>query len=302
MVQKLDSSRLQRLIILAFTILVFGILASGISGVKPRAGEVVFAPKQDRLIPEREIPLDTTATVRDIDRGNPWLYLFGFTAVAVAVYMAWRYPQVRYGMLAVFLFVSFVLIMIYLYRLFYIPPPQDNADAVFPVQNIQERPDADLFNNPPNWVNTVSLVVTAVILLLGGLAAWLISRIQHRRKPPLEIVSLEAEAALADLYAGVKVKDAVMRCYVDMSRALGRQRGLVRQQGMTPREFEEVLAEQGLPAQSVKRLTRLFERVRYGGKTSSEHERQEAIAALEEIIVVVKNQAEIEPDPVTVTA
>jgi hypothetical protein len=288
MVQSLDNSRLRRLIVLGLTILVFGILAAGISSVKPRAGEIVFAPKQEQVIPDRETELDTTPVTRDIDRGNPWLYLLGFTAVAVSIYAAWRYPRVRYGILVVFLFTAFVLTMIYLYKLFYVPPPQDSADAVFAGRPIPERPDEELFNNPPDWISTVSLVVTAVILVIIGVVVWIVLRIQRRRKPPLEIVSLEAEAALADLYAGVKVKDAVTRCYVDMSRALGRQRGIVRQQGMTAREFENVLVEEGLPPQSVTRLTRLFERVRYGGQEATDQDRQEAIAALEEIVAAVK--------------
>ncbi|HIE54790.1 MAG TPA: DUF4129 domain-containing protein, partial [Chromatiaceae bacterium] len=264
MTQSLDNSRVRRLIVLGLTILVFGILAAGISSVKPRAGEIVFAPKQEQVIPDRETELDTTPVTRDIDRGNPWLYLLGFAAIAVSIYAAWRYPRVRYGILVVFLFTAFVLTAIYLYKLFYVPPPQDSADAVFASRPIPERPDEELFNNPPDWISTVSLVVTAVILVIIGAVVWIVVRIQRRRKPPLEIVSLEAEAALADLYAGVEVKDAITRCYVDMSRALARQRGLARRQGMTAREFENMLVEEGLPPQSVTRLTRLFERVRYG--------------------------------------
>ncbi len=290
MVHSLDKPRLQRLVVLGLTILVFGVLAAGISNVKPRAGEIVFAPREERVIPERETPRDTTPVVRDIDRGNPWYYLFSFAGIAVAVYAIWRYPRVRYGVLVLFLFTAFVLTMIYLYRLFYVPPPQDSTDAVFASQPLPERPDEELFNNPPDWIGTVSVVVTAVILLATSLVVWLALYLRHRRKPPLEIVSLEAEAALADLYAGVEVKDAVTRCYVDMSRALARQRGIARQQGMTPREFESVLVEEGLPPQSVTRLTRLFERVRYGGQEASERERQEAIAALEEIVAAVKGE------------
>ncbi len=290
MAQSLDNSRLRRLIVLGLTVLVFGVLAAGISSVKLRAGEIVFAPREERVIPERETPLDTTPVTRDIDRGNPWYYLLGFAAIATAVYAAWRYPRVRYGMLVLFLFTAFVLAMIYLYKLFYTPPPQDSADAVFASRPAPERPDEALFNNPPDWIGTVSALVTAVILLGGGLIVWLALHLRRRRKPPLEIVSLEAEAALADLYAGVEVKDAVTRCYVEMSRALARQRGIARRQGMTAREFEDVLVEEGLPPHAVARLTRLFERVRYGGQEASGRDRQEAIAALEEIVAAVKGE------------
>jgi hypothetical protein len=75
-----------------------------------------------------------------------------------------------------------------------------------------------------------------------------------------------------------------MRCYHEMSRVLAEERGLVRGIAMTPREFEVILAEKGLPQQHVRTLTQLFEAVRYGAKPPGESEERQAVDCLEAIV------------------
>ena len=65
-----------------------------------------------------------------------------------------------------------------------------------------------------------------------------------------------------------------------MSRALSRGQNLHRSQGMTPREFEQHLAGHGLKIDDIHQLTRLFEQVRYGGKTPAPRAEREAIHCL----------------------
>jgi len=80
------------------------------------------------------------------------------------------------------------------------------------------------------------------------------------------------------------VRDTVLRCYFQMSRVVSRERSLTRGKAMTPREFEECLAEAGLPGPPVRRLTRLFERVRYGAHQVAQAEEMEALDCLAEVI------------------
>ena len=75
-----------------------------------------------------------------------------------------------------------------------------------------------------------------------------------------------------------------MRCYYDMVRVLNEERGITRPRAMTPREFEERLRELGIPDEPVRRLTRLFEEVRYGAKTPGESEEEQAIFCLNAIV------------------
>ena len=69
-----------------------------------------------------------------------------------------------------------------------------------------------------------------------------------------------------------------------MSDAVSRNRGLFRAKAMTPAEFARRLERAGLPGDAVRRLTRLFEAVRYGGRKSSQKEINEAVSCLTAIL------------------
>lgn len=69
-----------------------------------------------------------------------------------------------------------------------------------------------------------------------------------------------------------------------MSEAVSRKRGLLRSTAMTPSEFARRLERAGLPGEAVGRLTGLFEAVRYGGRTSSQREINEAVSCLTAIL------------------
>ena len=138
------------------------------------------------------------------------------------------------------------------------------------------------FNDlPPDWL---VLAITAGLIMLLMATAWLVWRRNRVSSGPLPQVTRQAQQAIVALQAGGDIKDVVTRCYVEMSRALSAQRGLLREVAMTPREFEARLQQAGLPGQAVQRLTRLFESVRYGAKPPGEREQHEAIACLSAIV------------------
>ncbi|HET9223096.1 MAG TPA: DUF4129 domain-containing protein, partial [Roseiflexaceae bacterium] len=134
--------------------------------------------------------------------------------------------------------------------------------------------------NPTSW-----LIVVVSALLVGLLLAaiWFFWRRLRAQASPLERLANQAEQALADLQSGGDLKDTVLRCYREMSRILSEQRGVTRPRDMTPREFEQQLAAVGLGDEHIRRLTRLFERVRYGARQAGEHEEREAVACLSAI-------------------
>jgi hypothetical protein len=138
-------------------------------------------------------------------------------------------------------------------------------------------------SQPPEWVVIiVSLVLAAVIVAL----IWLMLRRRRTAQPVDQArqVAAEAEEALAELQAGGDLRDTVMRCYSEMSEVLSRTSGLARRGSMTPREFEQFLIGAGVRDAHIQRLTRLFEAVRYGGRTTGERERREAIDCLTAIV------------------
>jgi hypothetical protein len=139
--------------------------------------------------------------------------------------------------------------------------------------------------DPPQWL-IVTITLTVIALLLG--VAWFLwQRRAHRYQgDPLALLALEAQQAIETLHAGSDLKDTVMRCYAEMSQVLHEQRGIQRQNAMTPREFEKHLAGIGLRDEHIRRLTRLFESVRYGTYVSSERDKREAMDCLRAIVRV----------------
>jgi hypothetical protein len=93
------------------------------------------------------------------------------------------------------------------------------------------------------------------------------------------------------LEAGGELQDVILRCYAQMLDVLKRQRGIRRKEAMTPAEFATWLKAAGLPDRPVTRLTRLFERVRYGGISSGQAEAMEAIDCLNAIANARERQA-----------
>jgi hypothetical protein len=69
------------------------------------------------------------------------------------------------------------------------------------------------------------------------------------------------------------------------------RRGVTRQRHVTPREFERHLEILGLPGAPVRRLTRLFEAVRYGTAISDDEASATAIAALSAIVDACKGES-----------
>jgi hypothetical protein len=137
------------------------------------------------------------------------------------------------------------------------------------------------------WLTTLGLAVLVAAGLVGGL--WLVWRRRRPQVDPRARLSEEARLAVDALEAGADLKDTVTRCYFEMGRVLSEQRGIRREEAMTPREFEHHLKRVGLPDRHVEQLTRLFERVRYGAKVADEREEREAVACLTAIIEVCAN-------------
>ncbi len=136
----------------------------------------------------------------------------------------------------------------------------------------------------PWWVFMVSFVILAALLvLLWFLYRWWM-RQGSRRASDLDLIRNIAQASLSDLAAGREWNDVIIQSYVRMNEAVGARRGLARHHAATPREFARRLEESGLPAYAVDRLTRLFESARYGGRTSSQTDINEAVACLNSIL------------------
>jgi hypothetical protein len=142
--------------------------------------------------------------------------------------------------------------------------------------------------HPPQVSNLIIYLVSLTIILLFIFMAWIIYRRWHSRPPQKIFNSLEglgeaARLALDDLAAGLDGQDAIIICYTRMSEVVMQKRDMERGKSRTASEFATRLISAGLPGDSVRRLTRLFESARYGMRESQPVEIEEAKACLTEI-------------------
>ena len=100
----------------------------------------------------------------------------------------------------------------------------------------------------------------------------------------MDLVAMEARTTLAELNAGGDLRDLITRCYFNMIRVVTKTHDFEIKQSKTARELEFEFEAIGLPGNHVRRLTRLFEGVRYGAKHSSREENNEAVSCLTAII------------------
>ncbi len=137
--------------------------------------------------------------------------------------------------------------------------------------------------NPPPWL--VIGVSLALGLALAAALFFIVRRILGLRRaaravaaPPDELAAIagEAQRALETLQAGGDLRETILRCYDDMVRVLSERPGVSREFSMTAREFEVRLAALGIADQPIRRLTRLFETVRYSQRAPGPPEVQEA--------------------------
>lgn len=160
-----------------------------------------------------------------------------------------------------------------------VTPTSPAAATAFPTGTALSTIEMDL--HPPGWL--VWLGAAGLGMVAAGAMAgiiWLVWAQTRQRLGPLEQLAQEAERALSSLEAGADLDDTIMRCYQEMGQILKKERGIVRQEAMTPREFEQGLTGTGLPQEAVTQLTRLFERVRYGSGIPAEHEERQAMTCL----------------------
>jgi Domain of unknown function (DUF4129) len=156
-----------------------------------------------------------------------------------------------------------------------------------PTEGLAGSSPTDTFvSNSSQWlVLAVSLGVAVLLTVLVASIAWSVWR-RRRPRHPLERLAQEAQNALDALWAGGDLKNVVIRCYLEMNRVVSAQRGIRRDEAMTPREFEHYLEEKGLPREPVRQLTQLFEEVRYGTLIPGENEKRQAVASLTAIVEV----------------
>lgn len=142
---------------------------------------------------------------------------------------------------------------------------------------------------PPSNISLTSYLVSFGIAALLVVLAWRLYKLWQEYTVNNSSASLHkiagiARSSLHELSSGRDSTDVIMNCYFRMSDVVEDKRNLSRSKSMTPGEFATRLEQAGLPSDAVHGLTRLFERVRYGGHRSATPEVNEAVACLTTIL------------------
>jgi len=141
---------------------------------------------------------------------------------------------------------------------------------------------------PPEETPLLSYLISVVVVLVAVFLAWKLYRVWQELNAggerPLKEIAQVARATLRDLSDGRESTDVILNCYFRMSDVVGDKKKLQRETAMTPTEFARRLEQSGLPGDAVRRLTGLFERVRYGDHKAGPKETNEAVACLTTIL------------------
>ena len=141
---------------------------------------------------------------------------------------------------------------------------------------------------PPQETPLLSYLVSVLVVLVALFLAWKLYRtwqeLNAGRGGSLKEIARVARASLRDLSDGRESTDVILNCYFRMSDVVSDRKSLQRELAMTPAEFATRLEQSGLPGDAVRRLTRLFEGVRYGGHKAGPKETNEAVACLTTIL------------------
>lgn len=142
---------------------------------------------------------------------------------------------------------------------------------------------------PPQSISLTSYLISfgiAILLVIVARkvhAAWKEMNASEA-EPSIKKIAGIARSSLREISSGRDSTDVIINCYLRMSAVVADKRNLNRSVAMTPNEFAGRLEQAGFPGDAVRRLTRLFEKVRYGGHRTDSSAVNEAVACLTTIL------------------
>jgi len=273
--------RLSILLFLGIAFVAIALLSTGLSRVHFEPGKSINL--LGLLL--QKLRSISTAPAPELYTDEPsigWLRPVFWAMLIFSIVYAIVSPQSRKQLLRTFIMVCFLVFLLNRLSDRMTQGSEGRAQGSVAAPAEVRLPDPPAFvSNPPGWF----LALVDIVLALSVLGAiWFIWRRLTPKPDAQALLVREAEAALSDLKAGSDLRDVVLRCYVKMSQVLRESRNIERRSAMTPREFERHLAEVGVRDEHIRRLTRLFEGVRYGAKPAGGRAQREAMDCLRAIV------------------
>lgn len=280
--------RLWLLLLLGGAIVALVALAAGLPQTQLLPGRPFHLGAPPTATPTPETSTDTLSYYKALQVLFTLLIWVGTPLLLASIVWAILRKKREY-LLTVLLALAWAALIVYLQvNVATYPGSLWNNSAETTPEEVESAEPTDVFQpNAPDWLVYAASAGLAALLLVAARATWQALR---QRRQPLELLAKEAQRAVEEIGAGADWRDAVRKCYAEMCRALQKGHGLARQASMTPSEFVVHLEEAGLPVEHIARLTRLFETVRYGGRSAGEKEEAEAIACLKAVAELCRGQ------------
>ena len=179
----------------------------------------------------------------------------------------------------------FFFLRLYGPQLFALQQMVANFQQPAPPTDAQPLPDFQ----PPHLSPTFTYLISFGFALLWIAVMWGLYKgwqryVRLNTKKSLDEIAYIARSSLNDLRSGRDSSDVIINCYLRMSDVVADKRHLQREIAMTPQEFAIRLERAGLPGDAIRRLTRLFEMVRYGDRKSAPKDVTEAVTCLNTIL------------------
>jgi hypothetical protein len=259
------------IVLLALIVLIgLAVLASGLNGLK-----------YDSLILRSDDGIDFTWTInsKEITRSKSLFYLLLVTTTLafIAFIIQMSYPGSVRPMIRKGMFMSLLrLVFLPLVAMIILAYPLLLKDTFMPeLESVLSDPAFSPAKVGAIWGFWIA---AAVMVVASALGVFLLNRGMDKWSRQKELVSIAkiAHSTLKELSSEKPPKNVIVRCYARMTATVNKKRGLSREQSMTPSEFAAYLSRVGLPREDVEGLTRIFERVRYGGQSVDAGEVKEA--------------------------
>lgn len=275
-------TRVARALLAFSSVIALALLGASLTGLKLRPAQMFFSRELPRSV---FIEFDRVVqSASNISVGEALLLVGGILLIFVLVMMMLS-PEMRKQLIKTILRIGLTAWAIfYVLTRFQAQGGLEVDPQLATTEQTQQIVSALPPYTPPAIPNVVVYLVSLTVVLVFVGVGFVIYRVIRPPSRPLVDLARAARSALKDLSSGRRWDDTVISCYIRMSAAVSEQRGLHRQSATTPAEFARRLEQAGLPTDPVRRLTRLFEKARYGNSPSSPNEVNEAVACLVSIL------------------
>lgn len=291
---RFNTHRLRGLVYALVAVLAVYLLAAGLTGLELQPGEPDAFGFVFRSL---EMPQSGVAVDNNVMQIFRIVYLIGLVLLPFWLIYIIINPQARKRFIRDMILFGSLMIMVLMLASYFNDriKEMEGDEQVGDFGGMPDAPFGDVSSEeyegePPvemMWV--ASILVGLVVVGFLSVVVWLVWRSRRREDRTLERLAEEVQTALDDLQSGGDFRNIVIRCYADMVQALRKERGVYRNNYLTPREFEDTLLSLGFPTDPVRQLTHLFETVRYGHKPVTQREELVARDSLTAILDVCRS-------------